>query len=385
MAISNKHNFTNWVDGMKIHKKHFIDSENALIEYIKESNTFYLNKYNYGLLKPITGVNKKAIEIRILKSQTNNFKIGISLCRAITQGGLTIDIIPEFHDEVIYENNLDSDVSIGIKNGNGQAYFVVIFVNPFNRVPYGNPSAEEKPLRNPFAKPDYKVTIIPEQNVNLPDFKDFYFPVARLVPKTGNELVLDDTYIPPCAVIQGHPALISVYNNIIEKLNLIQQYSDMTIQKILSKSQNFPLAQNINKLCLKSTEYIGSVFFDVVNIIPFQPPIFIVRTIVHLASFVNNALRMIPEKEKDEMLQYFKEWNNITPSEFEAMLSQVIDLGYDHTQLYKTLAPINVFINKWAEILQKLSENEIGKKKNTADIMIGQKYEEKKKGFSLLD
>ena len=85
------------------------------------------------------------------------------------------------------------------------------------------------------------------------------------------------------------------------------------------------------------------------------------------------------------MMQYFKEWNNISASEFEDMISAVVDLTYDHNNLYKTFLPITAFVNKWSDIMEKLSENEIGKRRNTGDIMIGQKYEEKKKGFSLLD
>lgn len=378
MPPSKKYYFTNWINGMKIQKDHFIDSENALIEYVNESNTFNLNKFNYGLLKP-AGAHKTSIEVRVLRSQTNSFKISLSLCRAITPGGIIIELMPETHTEILCETNLDTD---NRKNG---AYYAVVSVNPYNRVPFGNLSADESPIRHPYATPDYKMALMAEENISLPEFREFHFPVARFIAKSANELMPDESYIPPCSAIQGHIQLIAIYSNLVEKLNSIRELSDIIIQKIIAKSQNFPLAQNINKLCLKTSEYISSVFFDIVNIFPFQPPIFIIRTVIHLASFVNSALRLIPEKEKEEMLQYFKEWNNITPGEFKAMLDQAIDLNYNHNDLAGTFLPVNNFIAKWFEILEKLSENEIGKKKNTADIMIGQKYEEKKKGFSLLD
>lgn len=379
MANATKHHFTNWVNGMKIQKDHFIDSENALIENIKQANAFNLNKFNYGLLKPM-GANRRSINLQILKSQTNNFKIVLSLCRAITPAGLIIEIVPEYNDEIIYENDIYNDASID----NNVPCYAIVSIDPYNRKPIGSP-VDESPARHPYSAPAYQLSMVSENNISLSEFKESHFPIARFVPRSSNELMLDESYFPPCSVIQGHPEMVAIYNNLIEKLNNTQEHSELVIQKIISKSQNFPLAQNINKLCQKTCDYIISIFFDLVNILPHQPPIFIARTIVQLASSLNNTLRLTPEKEKEEMLQYFKEWNDITPSEFEMMLAHVVDLKYDHNNLSKTFAPINNFINKWAEILESLSKNEIGKKKSSGSILIGQKDESSKRKLSFLD
>ena len=50
-----QYRLTNWVDGMKIRKEHFVNSENALVDAVRDTAALSLNNFNFGLLSPAVG------------------------------------------------------------------------------------------------------------------------------------------------------------------------------------------------------------------------------------------------------------------------------------------------------------------------------------------
>lgn len=390
MVNNIKYRLTNWVDGMKIHKQHFIDSENALLDAIRDTNAALLTNFNFGLLPPVPG-EKKSLEISILKPQSDNFILSLSLCRAITAGGSRIEIMPQFGQEIICEEKPGTTVSnTGRNSKQVNSFYAVVTADVFNRQPSGEPSPDEAPPRHPFANPRYELHIVPEENVSAIDFGSHHFPVARFKTK-GAELMQDDTYIPPCTAIQSHPAMIKLYNNIGNNLNRVQEFSTIIVQKVIGKSQNTPLAQNIKAICEKNVYYVSSIFFAFRMVLPYTSPVFIAETVAQLASVLKVVLDFMPEKEKEEMLQYFKEWNETSPSAFQAMVAAAIEMEYDHYAIYESFLPAVNFLTRYAELLEKLSELELIGKRKEKDIFVRELSVPdggkpgKKKGFSLLD
>ena len=207
-----KYRLTNWVDGMKIHRQHFVNSENALTDAVRDAAAVSLTNYNFGLLYPAEG-DKRSLEINILRSQSDNFKISVPLCRAITAGGCRIEITPNVDEEVVCQDRIDT-LAVSKKDKNAVSYFLaVLTVDPFNKIPTGDPSPEETPPRNPYAKPSYELYLVAEEDIDVNSFGAFHFAVARFKFKS-RELTQDDTFIPPCAVIQGHAGMIQLYNTI---------------------------------------------------------------------------------------------------------------------------------------------------------------------------
>jgi hypothetical protein len=377
-----KHNLTNWVDGMKIHRLHFIDSENAFVDAVRDVRATVATTYSFGLLPPGSG-DKKSLDLKILKAQSDHFKISLSICRAITVGGARIEIMVQQDQELLCEDRLDYSVNAGIGNNKPEAFLAIITVDPFYRVPSGEPTAETPP-RNPYCVPKYALHVVSEDSMNQQDLGTYHLPVARFISK-NDELIVDPAYIPPCASIKAHATMIHLYNSLGALFNHIQDYGTLIVQKVVNKGQNAPLAQNVKKLCVRSVEFISSMFFSYRNILPQQAPVFVAESVVKLANYLKLELDFMPEKEKEEMLLYFKEWNDISPAAFEELLANCIELEYNHYQIQESFVPLIQFATKWKELLEKLNELELIGRRKEKDIFVGKVYQEKKKGFSLLD
>ena len=106
-----------------------------------------------------------------------------------------------------------------------------------------------------------------------------------------------------------------------------------------------------------------------------------------------NQLRVLndcmPEKEKEEMLSYFSEWTELTGSNFDAMLSDLIFHDYDHRNINASMQKAETFIVLLDNLLSKLSSLELIGKRKERDIFVREKSNatktDTKKGWSLLE
>ena len=178
-------NLTNWVDGMKISKDHFIDSENAFVDQIRDAQAASMTSVSYGLLQPLNG-EKSALDCNTSTNQSGKFKVTVSYCRAITAGGCRIEIIPGIHPELVSDN----DSFYSTDAGRGSGYYAMISVDPYNREPFGPASAEEYPPRNRYSVSAYKLSLISADEVNTSSMGANHLAVARFIVRNG-ELVRD--------------------------------------------------------------------------------------------------------------------------------------------------------------------------------------------------
>ena len=214
MQPSKKHLPTNWTDGMKINRQHFVDSETAVFAAIHDSIATQITNYNYGILQSEEG-QKSALEINVVKSQSDNFLVKLTLCRAITAGGVRIEILPEICKEI----SLTEKINFAqIKNNPNPQYFLLVSVDFAQRIPTGNPSANESPARHPYAMPQYQLHIKEASELNLKELGRNHLCVGKFKLK-GDELIWDNAYIPPCTSIQSFPLLKQHYNTIANCFN----------------------------------------------------------------------------------------------------------------------------------------------------------------------
>ena len=379
---------TNWADGMKISRQHFVDSENALIDGLRDVTATTLPPFSYGLLQPFPG-EKNALECTIQSNQSKQFKITVSQCRAITSGGCRIEIIPGIHPELVSDSETFAALD-GLSTGKGPAgaYLAVISVDPFTRQPFGNAAADEYPPRNAHSISACRLSLVAEEELNASSIGAYNVPVARFMMKSG-ELVKDNNYIPPCAVIAAHQGTKQIYNTIAERLNQIQEYSMSIIQKVMDGGQNTPLAQNLKKACEQSVWHISSEFFFFRMMYRQQSPVFMANTVVNLANAINISLNVIAGKEKEELLQYFSFWNEVSPGKFEELLAAVINCDYEHESIALSFEPLLTFLKVWGDLLEKLKDLKLIGQKNEKFDFGGRTMEtpkEKGKGkFSIFD
>lgn len=380
-----QYHLTNWVDGMKINRQHFIDSENGLLDQIRDSYAVALNAFSYGLLQPING-EKSALDCNAAANQTRQFKVTVSYCRAITAGGCRIEIIPGIHPELVSDNSSQS--SDDTTKADAAGFYAVISVNPYQREPFGAASADEYPPRNEHSIPAYRLSLIAEEVINTGSLGANNMPVARFVVKNG-ELVRDNNYIPPCAVVGAHPGTKQIFNSIAERFNQIQEYSSEIVRKIVEGGQNAALAQNVQKLCEQTVRHISAEFFMFRMMYRQQSPIYMGNAVVQLASHINVVMSLLSTKEKEELLQYFSYWNEISPGKFEEMLGMVVNADYEHEDIFGFFQPLQHFLKVWAELLEKLKDLKLIGQKNEKFDFGGRTMEtpkEKGKGkFSIFD
>jgi hypothetical protein len=376
---------TNWTDGMKINRQHFIDSENAVFAAIHDSIAVQINNYNYGLLTSGEDI-KSSLDVNIVKSQADNFLVKVTLCRAITSGGVRIELTPTLTKEII----LNEKVNLGsLKNNPNPQFYLIISVDYNERTPSGNPIANEYPARHPFVLPKYQLHLKEASELNNADLGKNFLTIGRFKYK-GDELQWDANYIPPCTSIQSFQNLKQHYNTVANHFNSIQTCTYSIIQKVINKNQNSPLAFNVKYVCEKLVYYVSSQFFPFRFTLHQQSPIAIVYSVVQLANHFKMALDFLPEKEKEDLQLYFKEWNEISPGKFDEILAAVIETDYDHENILECLKPLIEFTELTADLFEKLNDLELIGRRKEKDIFVREiqgntKQGPKKKGFSMLD
>src|SRR6478609_135470 len=98
MEFQLEHFSVNWIDGMKISKDHFIDSNNHMTDLFRDGQSTYINSYNYGLTTPDFN-STNSFELIVDDSSENIFSVKLNKCRAITCGGFKINIDQNKHPE----------------------------------------------------------------------------------------------------------------------------------------------------------------------------------------------------------------------------------------------------------------------------------------------
>src|SRR5690348_17163053 len=97
----------NWLDGMKINKEHFRQTENAFQDLIRDSIADRLNHFNYGLLHS----KESSFHLQLLNYQPGLMQLRLNACRAITSGGVRIEITAANQASHNSEGQLNAELS----------------------------------------------------------------------------------------------------------------------------------------------------------------------------------------------------------------------------------------------------------------------------------
>lgn len=369
-----QYNLTNWVDGMKVGRQHFVDSENAFIDQIRDSNAVFVRNFNYGLLEPLMG-EKSSLACDVMNNQSNQFKIVVSQCRAITMGGNRIEIIQGIHAELTNENSLANF------DTKAKAFYAIISIDPFKRVPFGMALTDESPARNQSTISEYKLHFVDEESIDAGSLGPNHLPVARFEVKQ-NELAKDANYIPPCATLAAHPGSRLLNNTIANYFEVIQQCSIEIVQKVENNKdrQQTPLAKNIADLCKRMVYQISSNYFLFRTVNNSYSPVFLADSVFKLANEVNIFLNLLSIKEKEDILNYFRTWNDISPGAFQEMLTGIINADYQHENINSFFNPTLNFLKGWAKVLEELKNLQlIGERRKDGDDIFTVREEKPKK------
>ncbi|MDR1222167.1 MAG: type VI secretion system membrane-associated complex protein TssK [Tannerella sp.] len=370
---------------MKISREHLVQTEDYMIDTIRDSVNSRLTGYNFGLLPPCKGETLSG-DFEITERISNCVEIELRRCNAITSGGCRIDINPNNHRNYLKLDYLFDEKDS--KSNNKDEWDVILIVHPFGRVPTGTPDPDETPPRHPFADRAYTLSIKPIGQINVEELGMHHLIIGRIIKK-GEMYEVDKTYIPPCMTMLSHPDLKTYYERFGKYLNDIEVASQKIIQKILENDRSITIAKNTQLLCEHVLGYIVSVYFKYRNMGRNYAPIEIADIFSSFAHMCFVSLNFIPKKQREEMLQYFYEWSDVTPGNFVEILTEMLEVVYDHHNIRLIMEKTEYFLSVFSALWIKLSTLEyIGQHKE--NIVVSEKIQKqetgaRKTGWTIID
>ena len=359
----------NWIDGMKINKNHFLEVQNFVSDSIRDSVGIHTSMINYGLL-PVA----EPIKMNLIIDNHKLLRIKVEECHAITPNGSRIDIgtseslslsIP--YPEAVRE----------LKENENAVLLACISVNHFKRTPYGEPDPEENPPRYPYTHPEYSLNLIPEDELkNTIGFGANYLTIGKILVSAG-ESKIDDNYIPPSISVSSHQKLKDLYTEIDRFYGQIELYAVQIAQKIHAKKQSNDLAVMMEMMSDKTLNYLGMEINRLRWLSPHTPPAKMLLSVVALARVLKNFIDARSGAGKEELLNYFAEWCNVSQGDFEVIFSETINTDYNHNQIDRVISKITRFMKTLEDLFSILSRLDYIGKKRDGSIFVSENTDER--------
>lgn len=389
MESQNKnHHFVNWVDGMKINKNHFIDSDKASIQYATNIGKANVAPNAYGLL-PIYSEGDNAVDIKLSLDGQNTIVAQLSNCIAITSGGIFIEI-NEATKRLLQEHSSFKKIrtNFDLENAEGQEFYIVLGVDQYNRISVGETNTEENPPRHPYSLPKYTLGIVSADELENAALGGNFITIGKLAINAGSpELLLD--YIPPCTTVKSHPDLMYIYTELGVFLTSIEKYSLQVIQKILQKKQANDLAGMVHNICHHTLNYLSGILPVYINDVMNQSPLQMITYQMSLARVIKNNIDIYKGSGKEELINYLTSWSESSQGDFEKTLEDIIHLQYKHYDLNQSLNIISKFSKIILSLFKKLDDLDYIGQKTDSNIFVKEevvaKQEIKQRRSFLLD
>lgn len=358
MAENIKHFPVNWIDGMKINKNHFITLQDNIEDIVRDARNLGVNELNYGLMSThLTRPFQYSISI----DAHNELSVTIKLIKAVTPGGGRIEITDftgEFNEKIELK---DYD----FKENN---YYLLLNVDPFQRIPTGEQNMEEIPPRFPNAMSRYFLTSVIESEVNQNNIGALQFPLAKFKTSPNNFEILTD-YIPPSLTVNSHPALITLFENYETFFKQLEFNAVQISQKIRfrnsTEDENL-IANMVFDSCGKILSYVAQNITRSKWTSFSMKPMEILENVVSLARIIKNSFDSFSGDGKEMLFNYFSEWTDITNGDYERLFSETINAKYKAYDIEPTVAQVNTFIARMDYLFNILNQLDyIGKKRDT--------------------
>ena len=150
----------NWIDGMKISRKNFIETDSFLQEQLQDVRNQQLTPLNYGILPA-----ENSLDLSVVSDANQNITVELRSCKAVTSAGSRIEVSKS--DGIQLKINFKDIIArLGLKNVSTLQLFILIGIDPFKRIPAGQPLVDENPPRIPFTQPYMILDIAPAEAVN---------------------------------------------------------------------------------------------------------------------------------------------------------------------------------------------------------------------------
>lgn len=358
MAENIKHFPVNWIDGMKINKNHFITLQDNIEDLVRDARNLGVNELNYGLMSThLTRPFQYSISI----DAHNELSVNIKMMKAVTPGGGRIEITDftgEFNEKIELKD-------FDFKENN---YYLLLNVDPFQRIPTGEQNMEEIPPRFPNAMSRYFLTSVIESEVNQNNIGALQFPLAKFKTSANNYEILTD-YVPPSLTVNSHPTLITLFENYESFFKQLEFNAVQISQKIRfrnsTEDENL-IANMVFDSCGKILNYVAQNITRNKWTSFSMKPMEVLENVVSLARIIKNSFDSFSGDGKEMLFNYFSEWTEISSGDYERLFSETINSKYKAFDIEPTVANVNNFIAKIDYLFNLLNQLDyIGKKRDT--------------------
>jgi hypothetical protein len=368
----------NWIDGMKINKNHFITQDDAWLDALNDIASLNVSHLKFGIL-PSSSAGEENFNVKIALDNQNILRVTVLACQAITSGGIRINLPATGNTENISADlNGMPSTSFQFSNAKTESvWWIVLVINPFQKKPAGSPDLSENPPRYPYVLPTYSVEIVTESQYNQFAYNPYALTIGKIL-SAGNDVKVDNDYIPPCFSINAFDDLKSLHNELDSFLSTLEIRCSQIVQKIYKRNQQNELSELVQFLCDRLMSFLSTLITQMRWINLYESPALLFTGIVSLARLMKNVIDLRIGSGKEEMLNYLSEWCELKQGELETMLTGMANIQYDNNDINKNIQKITRFVRVTATLFETLSKLEfIGKKKDTGIFV-----KEEQQGFS---
>ncbi|HLO57290.1 MAG TPA: hypothetical protein VK179_00975 [Bacteroidales bacterium] len=338
---------TNWIDGMKLNKDHFIGLDNWLMDGLRDMGCIQMTDHNYGLLEG-SGEGNSSLNLMISFDQNNQINVKLAECRAITKGGIRVELNSQNIQKLLYPlEKLSMDFNIS--DASNEMFDLILAVFPDKRVPVGQPVENETPFRHPWVMPEIQINAVPTKQVNSSQLWKNHITIARF-QVVAHEVHVITEYIPPCSRVTAYPALFDYYmefENKIEKItNALAEY----LRK--NRTDQTKLNNNLIYVIEKLVYYLTINLSHYKMILKTQPPVFMIEFFIRFARLFKSALSWLSEYDREEVLNHFSHW--VSSRDLDNAAFELMNLEYDHQDIYASVAKVEIYLELVYELFEKM-------------------------------
>lgn len=356
----------NWIDGMKIARRHFEETGQYIAEQVRDVAARGLSDLDFGILPA-----DRSLDARITTDANQLIHVEVLSCKGVTPNGTRLEVHPGLGLS-LRASFPELAARYGLQTSQAQQLFVVLQADPFNRVPEGDVSVQETPPRHPYSRETLSLDIVPAEFL-VPTQLVSGLVVGKISFANG-ELTPQRDFIPCCTAMTSTTQTREWYERFRQASETWEQNCLRIIQKVNSRAQpQNALTASIMRLSEKLLEHFAQGRLAYRWILPSRPPVYTCEWLMSQIYYLFTVLQTYSEKDREEMLAYFAEWGELQGGTIENQTLRALQVPYTHFDLQQVFGEINQVYQLYGGIFQKLSQLEfIGKRKGQSVFVIEQ-------------
>jgi len=347
MLPEKRNHAINWIDGMKLNKDHFVGLDNWIIDGLRDNACMQMTDFNYGLLES-NGDIDSTLKLMINVDQNNQINIKLTDCRAITKGGIRIEITSQNIQTLQYPLDRLS-LDFNISEASNEMFDIILAVFPDKRMAVGQPIENEIPFRHPFVMPEYQLHAVPTKQVNSTQLWKNHITIGKFQIVT-REVHFITEYIPPCTRVDSNPSLLEYFLKFENKVDKVSNALAEYLRR--NRTSQTKLENNLTYVIEKIIYYLTVNLSQYKLILKSQAPIYFIEFFIRFASLFKSALSWLSEYDREEVMNHLSHW--VSSRDLDNAAFELMNLEYDHQDIYASILKVENYLTLVHSLFEKM-------------------------------